>query len=244
MANELPRAFRDALGDSLKELAVQVPCDDDAERSVRRPHAGLLYCFSEWACKFPQNSNLGVTLPELFPGPNEISGERLERITDRTYPTSPSSTQYSLQNGGEHVRVFVRVDMRYINPAGLQFTNLRGRLGLDLMGIDSPGEGLQSKHADSGAKMMRLMIGNERWQPRWINQRLAIDEYDMATHAPVVARLRQQHGFVIRTGVRHQRCRGDNATRMTLGNRPVHTMGQSEVVGIDDKAAHAKSLAG
>src|SRR5437868_990974 len=50
------------------------------------------------------------------------------------------------------------------------------------------------------------------------------------------------HRIVKCSGVRHQGCRGNNASGNGLKYRAVHTAGKTKIICIDDEAPHAKSL--
>src|SRR5882762_4019612 len=134
--------------------------------------------------------------------------------------------------------------MRDRDAVRLKSTNLRGRLRFNLIRVEPSRE---SSHCESGKTIPKVLWtspGNQAGEPAGINQRFPIHEHDMAADAPAGTSFGEFHSLVKGESIRHERSGGDDSTLVRLGDGTIDAVSKTEIVGIDDESAHAKSLAG
>ena len=89
------------------------------------------------------------------------------------------------------------------------------------------------------AKRLTIRRRQQTADARGGDERVAIEQHDMASHAPLRIGFGEPDGFVERQRVRHQRGRRNNSTLMSLDDRPVDARSQAKVVSIHNESAHA-----
>jgi hypothetical protein len=243
VANKFPGAFRHCLCDGLEDLAIQTSSHDDAQGSVGSSQAGSSNTLSEVTGKAAHRTGLSVAFPQSFLCANEIGRDYIEGIAYRCYTAGPCRAQQAFQHDRKRVGVLVRIKVRDRDVVRLQLTNLRGGFGFDLIRIELAQECARGECRHTVLKVLRIVSRNQAGKTSRINQGLTIDENHMAADTPTSARLREFDSFPERTPTGHERRGTDHSTVVRLGDRAIHAMSQSEVVGVDDESAHVMSLA-
>lgn len=77
-----------------------------------------------------------------------------------------------------------------------------------------------------------------------VKNRFAIDQDYMAPHAEKWSSLRRIHSIMKCPAIGHQRGRGNDSASMSFDDGAIDARSESEIIGIDDQAPHAVSLAG
>ena len=133
-------------------------------------------------------------------------------------------------------------------PAGLQLADLGRGLGLDFIGRQAAQQGERAKLAIPSRK-----CGSPAWLPLrssrlrtcvWCKQRSAVHQDDVAAHSQSRRGLRQTHRFLKCLAVGHQRRRSHDPVFVGFHDGAIHARRETEIVGVDDQAAHRASLAG
>lgn len=134
------------------------------------------------------------------------------------------------------MRVLVAVDVRNFDSGRLQLANLCRGFDLQLFGIEASRQGTGSKGFQAITKT--AITGRKGRKFLCLNCWLAINQHDMAAHAQAGHRLRQSHCIVERPTICHHSGRSYDPACVPFDDAAVYSRGESEVVGIDDQAAH------
>src|SRR5271157_5935969 len=135
--------------------------------------------------------------------------------------------------------VFVGIEMRHVDSGGLNLANLSAGLRLDLPGVQASGQGACRKTLQPIAETGGAGIaGSERGQSNRVKNRLAINQYNMATHAEARQLLCQLHGIVEGRPTGHEGGRSYDSVGVSLDDRAVHSPSEAKIIGIYDQASH------
>ncbi len=142
--------------------------------------------------------------------------------------------------------VLVGVDMCDANTRLLQSHNLRGGFTLDMLSFDPAQGQVANKRSQRRAKMRRSISAAYRANQTWNGSRIgnwrSIDQHDMAADAKRRMLLRQSN----RLGEARSRCHQGRGTERALvvqiDDCTVNSTSESEVVCVDNQAAHSMSL--
>ena len=243
MTNKLPGSFWHVVGNVSKQVGIEMARSHDAERAVGGLQSGLGDRSAETPRQASQGLYLRIALPQPALGTREVGGNHFERITNRTDAASPRGAQNPLQSRRKNVRVFVCVNVGNGEAVRLQSTNLRGRFGLHLVGVDPAGHRPNGEPRDSIAKGVPTCRNNQAWKPGRIDQRLAIEQNNMAANTPLGIGLCESDRLFESHRIRHERGGGYDSMLVSLDDGSIHTRGEPEIVRIDDQATHGKSVA-
>src|SRR5580765_1521881 len=243
MANKFPSPLRHVVGDGLEKISIEMPRSHNSQGTVRRSEASLRDRPAEPARQSAQSLHLRVAFPQAVLCPRKICRDHLERIANRSDAARSCRLQDSLQRSREHVRVLVRVDMRHRDSIRLQLPDLLGRLGFNLLRINSSSKRSYRKSSDSVPEGVSILSFDQAMNPRGLAERHAIQQHNVTTDTPPGIGLGKLHRLVERQRVCHQRRGSYNAVSVRLQDGPVHPTGESEIVGIHNQSSQALSLA-
>ena len=212
----------------------------NADGAVGGAEALFRHDAAESGLKQPQQVDLG-TANEMSGGCGAKTPRRLKGIANGANAGCLGRAQHRAQDGGKHMGVFVRVNVSEMQAAGLQQFDLSSGLGLNLNGADAALEEPLKKSAQLGMKAAGVRV-HKRWEFLRGKHRLAIDQHYMAAYAQRWRGARQFNGFFCGGSFGHQRGAGQRSAPVEFDNGAIYPGGQSEVVGVENEAAHWLSV--
>jgi len=137
--------------------------------------------------------------------------------------------------------VLVRIEMRDTDSGGLNLANLSAGLRFDLSRIEATRQGTGCKTLQPIAEAGGSRItGSHRGQTNRVQDRLAVNQYDMAAYAETRKLFRQLHSVVEGRSMRHQGRRGHDAMSVSFDDGAVHSSSEPKIIGIDDQTSHGE----
>ena len=141
--------------------------------------------------------------------------------------------------------MLVRIYVGNIDASRLNLAYLCARLSFNLRRVEAAGQRACRKRFQTIAKPTRTRIsGRDRGQANCIQDRLAIDQYQVAANIEPRSFSSQPDGIVKGGPTRHQSGRSHNSPSVSLDNGAIDSCSESKIVGVNDQTAHRVSLAG
>ena len=168
-----------------------------------------------------------------------------KRIANGSYSTRPRRAQHRPQHRRKQMSVLVRIHVRHADAGRLDLAYLSARLSFNLRWVEAACQRACRKRFQAIAKASRTRIsGSDAGQPNRIQNRLAIDKYQVAADVETRSFLSQPDGIVKGGATRHQRGRSHDSASMSLDNGAIDARSEAKIIGINNQTAHRVSLAG
>jgi hypothetical protein len=142
----------------------------------------------------------------------------------------------------------MRVEMRHRDAGLLQFADLERGFRLDLIFSQTAKQRERAKPCDSLAKTgVAGTVATSIQQTAdccFVKQGSPVHQDDVTAHTQPRPGLRQSNSVLKSLAIGHQCGRSDHPMFVGFQDGAIHTDSKTEIVGIDDQAAHRASLAG